>query len=80
MKSFSSWSIDYYSHFQLSPVAPESPDKDEKGSSEAEVESSSDGLMHLPSNLRGHSRLDQEYVILESLGQGGFGHVFKVGY
>lgn len=64
--------------FQLSQVAPECHDKDEKGSSEAEVEASSDVLLHLPSNLRGHSRLDQEYVILESLGQGGFGHVFKV--
>ena len=35
-------------------------------------------LLYLPSNLRGHSRLDQEYVVLELLGQGGFGHVFKV--
>lgn len=63
---------------KLSPAAPEANDKDEKGSSEAEVESSSDVLLHFPSNLRGHSRLDQEYAILESLGQGGFGHVFKV--
>lgn len=68
----------YYPLFQFSPVAPESQDKNEKGSSEAEVESSSDVLLHFPSNLRGQSRLDQEYTILESLGQGGFGHVFKV--
>ncbi|XP_063859482.1 eIF-2-alpha kinase GCN2-like isoform X2 [Scylla paramamosain] len=63
---------------KLSPVITESQNKNEKGSSEAGIESSSDVLLHLPSNLRGHSRLDQEYVILELLGQGGFGHVFKV--
>lgn len=71
-------SVYHFSHFQLFPVITESQNKDEKGSSEAGIESSSDVLLHLPSNLRGHSRLDQEYVILELLGQGGFGHVFKV--
>lgn len=46
-------------------------------SSEGEGDSTEVPL-HLPDNLKGYSRLKQEYVVLEWLGRGGFGQVYKV--
>ncbi|XP_076064689.1 eukaryotic translation initiation factor 2 alpha kinase Gcn2 [Oratosquilla oratoria] len=45
---------------------------------EGQVESASQVPLYLPPNMKGYSRLNMEYDVLEWLGRGGFGHVFKV--
>ncbi|XP_042236927.1 eIF-2-alpha kinase GCN2-like [Homarus americanus] len=63
---------------EASPGNSESQAEDEEGCSGTGIELSSKVSLHLPASLKGHSRLNQEYVVLEWLGKGGFGHVFKV--
>ncbi|KAK7084017.1 Eukaryotic translation initiation factor 2 alpha kinase 4 [Halocaridina rubra] len=60
-----------------SPEKYESQDEDALSGEEGS-DHSSDVPFDLPPNLKGFSRLHQEYKVIEWLGKGGFGHVFKV--
>ncbi|XP_045610005.1 eIF-2-alpha kinase GCN2 isoform X2 [Procambarus clarkii] len=56
----------------------DSQTEDDEECSAAGVELTSEVSLHLPSNLKGNSRVDKEYDFLKCLGRGGFGYVFKV--